>query len=196
MQKKRYSTNSLSGPATVMRMYNTKGYQEATEYYSNYAKNNGLKYYNLNLLQNRLELLPDKLMHDYNHVNGKGAEETSRVFAEILNKEAGKNTDAYFFSNIDDLKKQINYVVAVKGKIYKKKGRKYISVRSLQNADISPEYKISAVTADGSINAIYDYSYVKRFDISGIKGEIVVYARAKGNKKAYDAFQEYNIDKM
>ena len=187
----------VSGPTTVMRMYNTKGYQEATEYYSNYAKNNGLKYYNLNLLQNRLELLPDELMHDYNHVNGKGAEVTSRVFAEILNKEeAGENTDSYFFNNTDELKKQINYIVAVQGKIQKKKGHKYISISSLQNSDIVPEYKVSLLKDDGNTEILYDYSAVKKFDISGIKGKVIVYARAKGSKKAYDAFQEYNIDKI
>ena len=187
----------VSGPTTVMRIYNTKGYQEATAFYSKYAKEKGLKYYNLNLLRNRLTLLPDELMHDYNHVNGKGAEVTSRVFAEILNKEeAGENTDSYFFNNTDELKKQINYIVAVQGKIQKKKGHKYISISSLQNSDIVPEYKVSLLKDDGNTEILYDYSAVKKFDISGIKGKVIVYARAKGSGKAYDAFQEYNIDKI
>ena len=187
----------VSGPTTVMRIYNTKGYQEATDFYSKYAKEKGLKYYNLNLLRNRLTLLPDELMHDYNHVNGKGAEVTSRVFAEILNKEeAGEDTDSYFFNNTDELKKQINYVVAVKGKIQKKKSHKYISISSLQNSDIVPEYKVSLLKDDGNTEILYDYSAVKKVDISGIKGKIIVYARAKGSGKAYDAFQEYNIDKI
>ena len=136
-------------------------------------------------------------MHDYNHVNGKGAEVTSRIFAEILNKEeAGEDTDSYFFNNTDELKKQINYVVAVKGKIQKKKSHKYISISSLQNSDIVPEYKVSLLKDDGNTEILYDYSAVKKVDISGIKGKIIVYARAKGSGKAYDAFQEYNIDKI
>lgn len=187
----------VSGPTTLMRIYNTKGYQEATAFYSKYAKEKGLKYYNLNLLRNRLTLLPDELMHDYNHVNGKGAEVTSRVFAEILNKEeSGENTDSYFFNNTDELKKQINYVVAVQGKIQKKQGHKYIMISSLQNSDIVPEYKVSLLKDDGNTEILYDYSAVKKFDISGIKGKVIVYARAKGSGKAYDAFQEYNIDKI
>ena len=31
----------VSGPTTVMRIYNTKGYQEATAFYSKYAKEKG-----------------------------------------------------------------------------------------------------------------------------------------------------------
>ena len=84
----------------------------------------------------------------------------------------------------------------MKGKIQKKKSHKYISISSLQNSDIVPEYKVSLLKDDGNTEILYDYSAVKKVDISGIKGKIIVYARAKGSGKAYDAFQEYNIDKI
>lgn len=93
------------GPTTMMRLYNIENYQDAEEFYREYAKKNNLSYYNLNLLKNREQILPDSLMHDYNHVNGEGAEIISNEFANILMKEfRDEDTTSCFYDSIYELK--------------------------------------------------------------------------------------------
>jgi hypothetical protein len=40
---------------------------------------------------------------------------------------------------------------------------------SLQNSDITPEYKISVINEDGSEDILREYSYSKTLDIRGIQ---------------------------
>ena len=52
--------------------YESAGYQDAVDFYNNYAEENGIVYYNLNYLKGREEIFPDSVMHDDNHLNGEG----------------------------------------------------------------------------------------------------------------------------
>lgn len=94
----------VTGPTTMDEMLNIKGYQSAVDYYEEYAKSQSINYYNLNYLKNRVEILPNEYMHDYNHVNGKGAEVVSRVYANIL-KDTNNNdrVQKMFFSTLEQI---------------------------------------------------------------------------------------------
>ena len=52
-----------TGVTSMMRMYNSEGIQEMTDYYTEYAKKNGLIYHNYNLLKDRELIYPDEIIH-------------------------------------------------------------------------------------------------------------------------------------
>jgi len=74
----------VTGPTTLQCINSIPHYDDATNYYLNYAEQNGLAYHNLNMLDGREEWLPITMMCDYNHVNGQGAMLVSKKYADIL----------------------------------------------------------------------------------------------------------------
>ena len=137
----------VTGITSVMRMYVCESYQEANDYYKNYAEKNGIKYYNLNYMKDRETLLPDELMQDYCHCNGEGAMVASRFFAEVIKaEEAGEDTSQYFYANLDEFQKSVKRIVAVGAEIQPDEEREnilHISLTSLQSDDVRPLYRVS-----------------------------------------------------
>lgn len=148
----------MTGPTSLMAIYNTSNYQGAVDWYENFAEEHGLIYHNLNYLIPRDEIFPDETMQDFNHVNYTGAERVSHIYAEILQKDdAGLDTSDYFYANEDEMKADIHRIVAVEAKFDKdaenaKAGETEIKLHSLQNDDVTPEYQILIATKneDGS----------------------------------------------
>jgi|GEM_PF-747720 len=193
----------VTGPTSLMYMYNIANYQGATDYYAAYASMNGLSYHNLGMLKNRLKLFPEKYMLDYNHVNGKGADIASEEYAKILNmEEAGESTDDLFYDDVSEIKKQIDYVVAVKAEekldLTRKDHRKYLDVYSLENDGETAEYEIRArEPGEKKYSTVYEYSESDSFDITDIAkpgARIAVYARIKGHDVNKEAYQIYVVD--
>ncbi len=145
-RKNNIDVNLVSGVTSVMRMYNSDGYQAAVDFYQEYASSKGIKYYNLNYLKNREEIVPDELMHDYNHVNGEGAYVVSDIFADIvLKEEAGEDISNYFYNNLDEFKKVVKRIVAVGAEIQEDSEKNnvfHIHMQSLQNDNIKPIYRV------------------------------------------------------
>jgi hypothetical protein len=136
----------VSGVTTVARMYYCESYQDADEYYHEYAEKNGIKYYNLNYMKDRETLLPDELMADYNHTNGEGAMVASKFFAEVIKKEEnGEDISEYFYTNIDEFKKTVKRIVAVGVDAFPDEEQEnllHINITSLQNDDVHPKYRV------------------------------------------------------
>ncbi len=149
----------FTGITSVMRMLSCDGYQEATDYYREYAEKKGIKYYNLNYMKERETLLPDELMWDYNHPNGKGAEVISRFFAKVIKaEEAGEDTSRYFYANLDEFQKTVKRIVAVGAEIQPDEEREnllHITVTSVQSDGVQPLYRalICPYSGDGFIAA-------------------------------------------
>lgn len=137
----------VSGLTSVMTMYNVPAYQDAVDYYTDYAHSKGIDYYNLNYLKNREEYIPDELMYDYNHINGKGAYMVSRDFARILKRAmSGEDVSSCFYANMDDFKKDVKRIVAVGADCWVDEDNEdllHLNIRSLQNDDIEPLYRVS-----------------------------------------------------
>ncbi len=150
-KKNNIDVTLVTGVTSVMRMYVNEGYQDANDYYKNYAEKNGIKYYNLNYMKDRETLIPDELMYDYNHTNGEGAMVASKFLANVVKaEEAGEDTSQYFYANLDEFKKTVKRIVAVGAEIQPDEERDnllHISITSLQNDDVSSLYRVS----------IYDY---------------------------------------
>lgn len=137
-EKSGVALSLVTGPTSMMMLYNVNNYQGAVDFYTQYAKDHELNYYNLNYLQGREEFLPDTLMHDYNHVNGEGAYAISRLYSEILKKDAaGIDTSGYFYKDFTALKADVNRIVAVGANVtLEGKNQAHIEIVSLQNDDI------------------------------------------------------------
>lgn len=188
----------VSAPTSMMRLYKIRNYQEAYEYYCQYAQEQGVDYYNLNYLVNREEFLPDAMMCDDNHVNGEGAYTVSKVFAEILAKEnAGIDTENYFYKSLDELKADVHRVVAVEAELEpdeRTENLLHIKCNSLQNDDVKPYYMIE-VSEDGgeAYTTKVNWTQDKETDIEIIKGEkIKIRVSAKstlaGEAEAYQVY--------
>ena len=187
----------VTGPTTMMRIYNTKNYQEADDFYHRYAAENNLVYHNLNLIKDRENILPDEFMHDYNHVNGKGAELVSEIYAEILQESiSGENTDHYFYSSVAEMKQNVHRVVAVGAEIQEKDNELVIDCYSLQNADAIPEYQVLISKAGEQYEIVVDYTEENHVVIEledDCDCKIRINARCKNEENMYVAFQDYDI---
>ncbi len=188
----------VAGPTTMMRLYNIENYQEAEDFYTAYAEKHNLSYYNLNLLRSREELLPDSLMHDYNHVNGEGAEVISKQYADILKKQMnGEASTDLFYSSLEELKDGVERIVAVSADIETGNGKIILKIKSLQSNDVIPEYQVQVAVDGGEYTSISGYSgktdYVIEIPEEG-KIKIRIDARNSEKRSEAGAFQVYEYD--
>lgn len=192
--------NLVTGVTTVMRMYASEGYQKAVDFYNNYAKKKGIKYYNLNYLKDRENLMPDELMHDFNHVNGEGAYVVSKLFANLVNKEKkGEDISSYFYKNLADFKQDVKRIVAVRAEITvddKDKNVRHFQMQSLYNDDVEPQYRIS-IKHKGSdeFKILVDWTVDPNIDvkITEKSGFIIKVEAGTGDNLYGTASQEYKF---
>lgn len=173
-KKNNIEVHLVSGVTTVMRMYVSAGYQKSVDFYTEYAKKKGIRYYNLNFLKDREKNLPDEMMHDYNHLNGEGANITSEIFAEIVKKEeAGEDISSYFYKDLDDFKKDVKRIVAVNADIQEDKDKEnvlHLQLTSLQNDDVKPRYRVSVRYSKGeNYQVLSDWNESKKAEVKVAK---------------------------
>lgn len=183
------------GPTSLMRMYNIDNYQGADDYFSDYAKENGLIYNNLNYIKNRETILPDSKMFDYNHVSGEGAYEISSLYMEILKKEIqGIDVSDYFYDNMDELKADVNRVVSVEAEFSIQDSKARIEAVSLHNDDVIPLYQIE-ISEDGeNYDVLKKWTKDSVFDIKLPDHVIFIKVKAKtDNDKGIEAYQVFKI---
>ena len=87
---------------TVCRYDNLDTFRE---WYENIANENGLQYYDFNLIMDKEEKLPDSSAYsDKFHLGNKGAGTFTKMFTDVLNKEAaGEDTSALFYDSYSEL---------------------------------------------------------------------------------------------
>lgn len=134
----------VTGPTTLSTIYSVENYGDSYQRFTEYAAKHKIPYFELNLLRDRTYLLPDSMMRDSDHVCGAGAEVTTEIFCDILNAYfAGKDTSKWFYASVDEMKKDINAVVACDFKTEEKEGSqdRTIKARSLHENGKSVEYE-------------------------------------------------------
>lgn len=187
----------VTGPTTMMRIYNSEVYQFCHEWYLDYASKNGLVYHNLNYLKGREAFLPDTLMHDYNHVNGEGAGVVSELYAEILSKTmAGGKTDEYFYASFEQLSQDVNRVVAVGVEsVTVENGIAEILLTSLHNKDVDPYYQISGSTNGENYELLIDWTQDSKFtlDVSEYENLTLMLRAKTGQESEVEAFKSFKL---
>ena len=179
----------LTAPTSVMRMYYVDHYDDAVRYYQKLADENGLVYHNLNYLVDRETFLPDEMMRDYNHTNGEGAKIISRLYAEILKKEAaGEDVSGYFYPTYEDFCASVKRIVSVDAEVEKENDVYHLALRSLHNPEVKVLYQIE--TEDGEV--LVPWTEETEHVLTKGLGEIKVIARSTDDEIGR-AYQSYYI---
>lgn len=175
----------VAGLTSMSRIYSIENYQEADDFYREYAEANDLKYYNFNYLVDREEFLPDTLMYDNNHVNAIGAEMISRIFSEVIRRDNnGESSDEFFYSSVDELKESVRRIVAAGATVDVVEGMANVETRCLANEDMVPEYRISLIPEGSEALLLSDFSSATKycFDVSEYEEySLKVEVRQKGH---------------
>lgn len=155
----------VTAPCSLSYMYYVEGYGEANDWFKDYAKDKGISYINLNYLKNREEFLPDELMYDQTHTNGEGAQVISEMYADILLKQKnGEDISAYFYESFEELTKDVHRIPAVSTKVEfasEREGNKavaIISLESLHNEAVVPQYRIEMTDKDGVERVLIEWT--------------------------------------
>lgn len=92
---------------TVCRYDNLDTFRE---WYENTAAENGLQYYDFNLIKDKEEKLPDSsAFSDKFHLGNKGAGTFTKMFTDVLNKEAaGEDISNLFYSSYSELEQHMS----------------------------------------------------------------------------------------
>ncbi|MCR5251734.1 MAG: hypothetical protein K6E50_14140 [Lachnospiraceae bacterium] len=188
----------VASPIAVMNLYHLEGYQEANDYYADFAEKHGIVFYNLNYLKDKEELFPDHMQCDYVHLSGEGAEAASALFAELLRMEAnGESTDGLFYDDLSEVKAQIRRIAAVKADIEREGTRAEVSVLSLHNEDVVVRYKAEyAKEGEEEFVLLRDWSEGEEFELalpsaSGGRLRISAWSGVEGEGIAW---QEYVLE--
>ena len=183
-------------PVSMMNMYHIEGYQEAVDFYTEYAKEKGISFCNLNYLKDREEWFGDERMTDYVHMSGEAAEEISAIYADILDSELnGKESSAEFYPDLDALKKDVHRVVALRAGLLKEGENVHISIEALSNDIGNNLYRIEFLTADGNAEVLREWEKGSEIDVTipaGKEGRLKISACTGPDAQAL-AWQDYEI---
>ena len=183
-------------PVSMMNMYHIEGYQEAVDFYTEYAKEKGISICNLNYLKDREEWFGDERMTDYVHMSGEAAEEIRAIYADILDSELnGKESSAEFYPDLDALKKDVHRVVALRAGLLKEGENVHISIEALSNDIGNNLYRIEFLTADGNAEVLREWEKGSEIDVTipaGKEGRLKISACTGPDAQAL-AWQDYEI---
>ena len=131
-------------PTSMVELYGIQNYQDSPDYMKAFAEELGCTYLNFNLLKGREAFLPDTCFSDKVHLNGTGSVAFSKVFAQAVKKVLdGEDPSGMFYENIDEMKKNVHRILGCNGMVNPVgDGTLSVTVTSLQNEDITPEYRL------------------------------------------------------
>lgn len=103
-------------PCSLSYLYFVKDYELSVEWYKNFANEHGVEYVDLNYLKNREEILSDEYMYDNCHISADAAPVISDIYSDILLAyENGEDISDLFYSDFEELKKDVHRIVSVRG---------------------------------------------------------------------------------
>ena len=185
----------VTAPTTMARIYLSDTYQEATDYFQEYARAHGLIYHNLNLLRGREDFLPDSSMVDYNHVNAKGAYTVSALYAEILQRDiSGEDTSGYFYDSVEELKASVHRVVALDTDAVIDGDTLSLHMTSIHSEGVIPQYQVRLAIDGKNFEAATEWSESPdcKIDISEIRAGSKLQIRARtGDPDDVEASRTY-----
>lgn len=180
----------VSGMCTTMQMYDIVGYQEATDYFAEYAKNHGIDYFNLNFIKDREERYPDSCFVDFLHLNYIGGQQSSHDYTTVLKKLAnGEDPSDMFYKDLNEFKATVHRIPGCEIRGSRTGDVVNLTVDSKHNDEVTPQYRLLATCddedlenksykpiSDWSTKTTYQYSFeelskYKRIKIEAKTGE-------------------------
>ena len=138
-------------PIVSTAVYATETYPDFYEFFRDFAEENGIVFWDFNLLKDRKEVIPDERMGDTVHVGDAGERQVSRRLGELLKADiAGADVNAEFWESVEAWKESKTGIVGCDfhtEDIPGKKDRLMIA-ESVQAENVVAEYEFW-VSADG-----------------------------------------------
>lgn len=131
-------------PIAFTGIYSSQTYQSCVDYFTAYAQEKGVTFWDLNLIKDRQTVLPDAMLSDGDHLGEEGAVICSSFYSELVEaKRAGKDTAPYFYASVEEMKADIHGIVEcnVKSEPYGKNGDRMLEAQSIHGKDCTPEYE-------------------------------------------------------
>ena len=197
-QRKDVQLFFVSTPLTISTVYGTPGYDECVDFFTQYAAMKDIPYDNLNLLKGREEFLPDSMMNCMEHVGDDRAEVISDYYSQVLNiRIKGENADSYFFTSVEEMRKNMKDIVACEFKTEKidENGNRKMIGEVLGNAEIKPEFQFE-MEKDGMIDVLQEYRQMKEVILPAnkIKYPMILRVRARSARDGSEKVYEVLID--
>ncbi len=172
-------------------------YNEINEYFTNIAENNGIDYYNLNLIRPEILNLSDSEFYDATHVNGEGAQKVSQVFSDILKdrEEGTLDYNRYFYENFEEAEKNITKITNAYYDITEDDSNYYLTAKAYigDGSDIEFQYLEEFKDETGRERIVLqDWSFNSEFILpkEGCEGRrIIVAARVAGSDLDIDSIE-------
>ncbi|NFS28573.1 hypothetical protein FDF12_07585 [Clostridium botulinum] len=191
----------LHTPVEPSIIFSEKNYFKFNEKISEIAKEDGIDYYDYNLIKS--ELFKVKLdsgsFFDQLHLNGKGADAFTESFAQFLKiKESGEDMSKYFYTP-DEYFNSINYINNTWFTNKTDKTNINLKADSFYGGQVIPEYQFVLTDSEsGESTIIRDYYTdpnltIKKPSLS--KYKIRVNAREKGSDVEYSRYYEEEFKK-
>lgn len=169
-------------PFITSIMFSEPSFPDYNELLADFCKENGIPCYDLTLAKD--ELLPplDEYYQNIEHMGIDGTIAITNAFAEIFNRHyAGENISDLFYEDYDEFFDTIDYVVNTWIEPDDETGG-YIA-KSNHTDSIVPEYRFTAIAADGSETLLRDYSTDAQYTAALPEETYLrVYTRAQGTE--------------
>lgn len=165
----------VTGMCTTMQVYDINGYQEATDFFTQFAKEHDTEYYNLNYIKNREKNYDDSNFCDFLHLNYKGGQKSSRDYTRVLKKlSSGINPDDMFYENLDEFKKSVNRIPGCQVQGYSEGNVITLQLDSKHNDNVVPQYRLLGSYDDNTVEEkiyvpITDWSSKTTYKLSRMK---------------------------
>lgn len=142
----------ISMPFVSTAVYATETYSSYHDFFRTYSEEKGITYWDLNLLRQKEEVVPDELLHDLVHLGEHGAQKVSRKLGELLRKdEQDSEVKNEFWPSVEAWEKSYDGII---GCDFHTEAMPDISDRimlakSIQAEGVIPEYEFW-VSQDGA----------------------------------------------
>ncbi len=191
----------LHTPVEPSLIFSENNYFRFNEKISEIAKEEGVEYYDYNLIKSELfkVKLGDGSFLDKFHLNGKGADEFSKSFAQFLKlRNSGEDMSKYFYTPEEYLD-TINYINNTWFTWKMNKDKIDIKADSFYGNNIKPEYQFILIDSKtGKKEVIRDYDTNPNFTLEKPKlstYKIRVNAREVGNNVEFSRYYEEEFGK-
>lgn len=185
-------------PLPTYRIFEEVNYFKFSEKISEIAEQEGIEFYDYNLIKPELFKSETSYFQDYAHLNGKGAEVFSKSLAEFLNlRSVGQDMSQYFYSP-EEYCKSINYINNTWFTTKSDDEKITFIADSYYGSNVIPEYQfILTDTKTGKSKVIRDYSTDTTLTIEEPKSnyKIRLNAREKGSDVEYSRYYEKEVKK-
>ena len=171
-------------PYSFSGIYQSETHQPIYAFFSAYAAEKGVPFWDFNLLRDRMRLLPDSMFSDEGHLGGNGALVCSSQLGKIMrDRLAGKDVSGYFYGSVEEMKADTEGIVACDfgTRSCGENGGRLIEAESIHAPDVVPEYEYWVREEGGEWVKLQEYgeSTQCRIPAAYLDGKITIQVRCR-----------------